>query len=67
MKPVEGAAKKHQDMDAIDRLPQTADRGVYLKQSLKDKLVEHRQYICKNGQDLPEVRDWKWGASESQK
>jgi xylulose-5-phosphate/fructose-6-phosphate phosphoketolase len=55
----------HLVMDAIDRLPQTGDRGVYLKQQLRDKLTEHRQYICKHGQDMPEVRDWTWqGAKE---
>jgi xylulose-5-phosphate/fructose-6-phosphate phosphoketolase len=56
----------HLVMDVIDRLPQTAEQGMYLKQALKDKLVEHREYICKSGQDLPEVRNWKWGASDSQ-
>ena len=50
----------HLTMDAIDRLPQTGDRGVYLKQQLQDKLVEHRQYIRTYGQDMPEVRDWTW-------
>jgi xylulose-5-phosphate/fructose-6-phosphate phosphoketolase len=54
----------HLAMDAIDRLPQTGDAGVYLKQQLKDKLVEHRQYIDVNGQDLPEVRNWKWFKTE---
>jgi len=54
----------HLAMDAIDRLPQTGDAGVYLKQQLKDKLVEHRQYIDANGQDLPEVRNWKWSKTE---
>ena len=52
-------------MDAIDRLPQTGDRGVYLKQRLKDKLIEHKQYIDKNGQDLPVIGNWKWNASTS--
>jgi len=50
----------HLVMDAIDRLPQTGDRGVYLKQQLKDKLVEHKQYIDTYGEDMPEIRNWKW-------
>jgi xylulose-5-phosphate/fructose-6-phosphate phosphoketolase len=47
-------------MDAIDRLPNTLDMGVYLKQELKNKLVEHKQYIDRNGEDMPEIRNWKW-------
>jgi len=54
----------HLVMDTIDRLPQTGSRGVYLKQQLRDKLVEHRQYIDKNGQDLPEIRNWTWSTPE---
>ena len=50
----------HLVMDTIDRLPQTGDKGIALKQQLKDKLIEHKQYIDKNGQDLPEIRNWKW-------
>ncbi len=50
----------HLVMAAIDRLPQTADKGIYLKQQLKDKLIEHKQYIDKHGQDMPEIRNWKW-------
>ena len=53
----------HLAMDTIDRIPQIADKGAYLKQELKDKLVEHKQYIRKYGMDLPEVRNWKWPAS----
>jgi len=44
-------------MDTIDRLPQTGDKGIYLKQQLKDSLIEHKQYIDKNGEDLPEIRN----------
>ncbi len=50
----------HLVMDTIDRLPQTGEKGVYLKQQLKDKLIEHKQYINKYGQDMPEIRNWKW-------
>ncbi len=52
----------HLVIDAIDRLPQTGGKGVQLKQQLKDKLVEHKQYIEEHGEDLPEIRNWKWGA-----
>ena len=47
-------------MDIIDRLPQTDDNSICLKQQLKDKLIEHKQYIDKHGQDMPEIRNWKW-------
>jgi xylulose-5-phosphate/fructose-6-phosphate phosphoketolase len=50
----------HLVMDGIDRLPQTGDKGVYLKERLKDKLFEHKQYIDKYGEDLPEIRNWRW-------
>jgi xylulose-5-phosphate/fructose-6-phosphate phosphoketolase len=50
----------HLVMDTIDRLPRLGARGSHLKQQLKDKLVEHKEYIRKNGQDLPEIRNWKW-------
>ena len=52
----------HLVIDAIDRLPQTGDDGARLKQALRDKLVEHRQYINANGQDMPEIRNWRWTA-----
>jgi xylulose-5-phosphate/fructose-6-phosphate phosphoketolase len=53
----------HLVMDTIDRVPQCGERGIYLKQKLKDKLIEHKQYIYKHGQDMPEIRNWKWSVS----
>jgi len=50
----------HLAMDAVDRLPQTGERGLALKRRLQDKLGEHRTYIEAHGQDMPEVRDWTW-------
>jgi xylulose-5-phosphate/fructose-6-phosphate phosphoketolase len=50
----------HLVMDAINRLPQTGEKGIALKRRLKDKLIEHKQYIEKHGEDMPEVRNWKW-------
>jgi len=51
----------HLVMDVIDRLPQTGEKGHVLKQRLQAKLIEHKQYIEKHGQDMPEIRNWKWG------
>ncbi len=50
----------HLVIDVIDRLPQTGSKGTYLKQKLQDKLIEHKHYINKNGEDMPEIRNWKW-------
>ena len=47
-------------MSAVYNLPQLGNRGAYLVQQMKDKLVEHAQYIAEYGVDLPEVANWKW-------
>jgi len=46
--------------DVIDRLPQLGDKAAYIKEEMKDKLIQHRNYIKANGIDMPEVREWKW-------
>jgi xylulose-5-phosphate/fructose-6-phosphate phosphoketolase len=46
--------------DVIDRVPGLAAHAAYVKQTLRDKLIEHRQYITLRGEDMPEVREWTW-------
>ncbi len=46
--------------DVIDRVPKLSYAAAYGKQALRDKLIEHRLYINKHGDDMPEIRDWKW-------
>ena len=47
--------------DVIDRLPQLGARAAYFKQAIHSKLIEHRKYIEKYGDDMPEIIGWKWG------
>jgi xylulose-5-phosphate/fructose-6-phosphate phosphoketolase len=51
----------HLASDAVDRLPQLEARAGYVKQALRDKLIEHREYICEHGEDMPEILNWRWG------
>jgi xylulose-5-phosphate/fructose-6-phosphate phosphoketolase len=46
--------------DVVDRLPSFGARGAYVKQAMRDALTEHRQYIRSHGEDMPEVRNWRW-------
>jgi len=50
----------HLVMDVIDRVPELGPGAAYVKQALFQKLVEHKRYIAEHGEDLPEIRAWKW-------
>jgi xylulose-5-phosphate/fructose-6-phosphate phosphoketolase len=50
----------HLVADVIDRIPLQGSRADYAKQALRDKRFEHKQYIAKYGEDMPEIRNWRW-------
>jgi xylulose-5-phosphate/fructose-6-phosphate phosphoketolase len=50
--------------DVINRLPQLGARAAYFKQAIHEKLIEHKQYIEKHGDDMPAIRGWTWGLTE---
>ncbi len=52
--------------DVIDRVPGLTTRAAYAKQAIRDKLIEHKEYIRRFGDDMPEIRDWVWGGAKGQ-
>ena len=50
----------HLVIEALKNLPKLGNRGGYLYQKMRNKLVEHKQYIHQYGEDLPEVAGWKF-------
>jgi xylulose-5-phosphate/fructose-6-phosphate phosphoketolase len=52
----------HLVQDVIDRVPKLGSRAAHLRQRMAEKLVEHRQYIEEHGEDMPEVRSFRWSS-----
>jgi xylulose-5-phosphate/fructose-6-phosphate phosphoketolase len=46
--------------DVIDRVPRLRDIAAHIKQDLRNKLIAHHRYVIQRGEDMPEIRDWKW-------
>ncbi len=53
--------------DVIERVPRMRNVGAHLEQYLRDKLLEHREYICEHGEDMPEIANWCWRAGAADK
>src|SRR5947209_8117010 len=51
--------------DVIDRLPQLGSRAAYFKQSIHEKLIDHRRYVTRYGDDMPEIKNWRWGGQRA--
>jgi len=51
----------HLVSDVIDRVPKLGPRAAYAKQAIRDKLVDHKQFIRRYGEDMPEIAGWRWG------
>ena len=47
--------------DVIDRVPKLGARAAYAKQAIRNKLIDHKQYIARYGDDMPEISGWRWG------
>ena len=54
----------HLVMDVVDRVPGLGSRAAYLRQAMQRKRAEHRLYISEHGEDMPEIRGWRWGGGE---
>jgi xylulose-5-phosphate/fructose-6-phosphate phosphoketolase len=55
-----GLDRFHLMADVFDRVPKLSATAAYAKQAIRDRLIEHKQYIAMYGDDLPEIRDWRW-------
>jgi xylulose-5-phosphate/fructose-6-phosphate phosphoketolase len=54
----------HLVADVIDRVPALGARAAHVKQFVRDKLLDHKAYIHRYGEDMPEIRNWRWGLGE---
>ena len=54
----------HLVQDVIDRVPTLGAKAAYLKQAVRNKLIEHKHYISEYGEDMPEVQNWTWPGGE---
>ena len=51
--------------DVIDRVPGLGSRAAYVKQFIRDMLLDHKTYIHRYGEDMPQIREWKWNVGKT--
>ena len=51
--------------DVIVRVPKLGARAAYAQQVIRQKLMDHKNYIARYGDDMPEIRDWKWSGTSA--
>ncbi|HSD47471.1 MAG TPA: hypothetical protein VLB87_12665, partial [Pyrinomonadaceae bacterium] len=56
----------HLVLDAIERVPKLADIGAHVAQLMRDKLIEHKQYVFEHGDDMPEISQWRWRPNQNE-
>ena len=54
----------HLAIDVIDRVPHLADVSAHLRQDLRNKLIDHSRYVREYGEDMPEIREWRWSLAK---
>jgi xylulose-5-phosphate/fructose-6-phosphate phosphoketolase len=47
-------------LDVIERVPKLEDIGAHVAQLMRDKLIEHKEYVFEHGDDMPEISNWRW-------
>jgi len=50
----------HLVQDVVDRVPALSHLAAYIRQAMRDRLIDHHQYIREHGEDMPDIRNWKW-------
>jgi xylulose-5-phosphate/fructose-6-phosphate phosphoketolase len=55
----------HLMADVIDRVPQLGVKAAYAKQAIREKLIDHKRYIARYGEDMPDIQGWRWGSDQA--
>jgi xylulose-5-phosphate/fructose-6-phosphate phosphoketolase len=55
----------HLVSDVIDRVPSLGAQAAYAKQAIRDKLIDHKEYVRRHGDDMPEITGWTWGQAKA--